>query len=394
MSNAISYKVLPYKISSMKEVSNQDGNFGVVRGYLAAFSRDRGNDVIERGAFQKTIEEHKRRQGRPIRMFLQHDSHKIIGAFPIHLAFEDEKGLFAEGHINLDVQAGREAYSLAKQGVLTDFSIGYMTDDFSFEDDKENPGQTIRKIKSLDLLEASLVSEPMNMDAMMTELKKYNRLHGEMKTATSFEDYPLADRDREWDAEAANRRFREFSDSLESPSSTYKDGFMWYDAENADEFGSYKLQYVDVVDGRLMAIPRAIFAIAGALEGARGGVDLPADDRGRVVSHVVRYYDKMDLEPPFEGNEASDTNNILSEDDMPKSIVDNTILMSDSFTKRDLENVLRESKRFSSRACVTLASALDKIRGDSNVEPSETPSDADAIATSIKELTSIIKNKW
>jgi hypothetical protein len=56
----------------------------------------------------------------------------------------------------------------------------------------------------------------------------------------------------------------------------------------------------DVIDGRLKAVPRAVFAAAGVMEGARGGVDLPDRDVDRVKSHLAKYYAKLDEQPPWE----------------------------------------------------------------------------------------------
>ena len=68
-------------------------------------------------------------------------------------------------------------------------------------------------------------------------------------------------------------------------------------------FGSYKLPIADVIDGRLRAVPKAVFAAAGAMRGARGGVDIPDADRKGVIRHLEKYYAKMDLESPFDVEE-------------------------------------------------------------------------------------------
>lgn len=36
------------------------------------------------------------------------------------------------------------------------------------------------------------------------------------------------------------------------------------------------------------------------MQGGRGGVDLPADEVDRVRSHLARYDEKFDAEPPWE----------------------------------------------------------------------------------------------
>ena len=69
---------------------------------------------------------------------------------------------------------------------------------------------------------------------------------------TSFQDLPMADRDREWDG----------------------------DADNKDNFTAYKLLVADVIGDRLKAVPRGVTAAGKVMQGSRGGVDLPQrDDR-------------------------------------------------------------------------------------------------------------------
>ena len=119
-------------------------------------------------------------------------------------------------------------------------------------------------------------------------------------SVTAFQDLPLADRDREWDGDAAESRVREWADANDAPNEKYRDAHVWYDNENKENFGSYKLLISDVVDGRLRAVPRAVMAAGSVVQGSRGGVDLPDDDIDRVKSHLSKYYAKMDDTAPWE----------------------------------------------------------------------------------------------
>ncbi|HEX4822397.1 MAG TPA: hypothetical protein VFV00_19470 [Acidimicrobiales bacterium] len=119
-------------------------------------------------------------------------------------------------------------------------------------------------------------------------------------SVTAFQDLPLADRDREWDGDAAESRVREWADANDAPNEKYRDAHVWYDNENKENFGSYKLLISDVVDGRLRAVPRAVMAAGAVIQGSRGGVDLPDDDIDRVKSHLSKYYAKMDDTAPWE----------------------------------------------------------------------------------------------
>jgi ATP-dependent protease ClpP protease subunit len=115
------------------------------------------------------------------------------------------------------------------------------------------------------------------------------------ENATSaFQDFPMVD--QAWDGAAAVRRVRRFMGAEEKPNARYKEAFFWYNNQESENFGAYKLPFADVVDGRLVANVRAVNAANAAMAGARGGVDIPASDRQRVQSHIDRYRDKWQKE--------------------------------------------------------------------------------------------------
>jgi hypothetical protein len=117
---------------------------------------------------------------------------------------------------------------------------------------------------------------------------------------TAFQDLPLADRDREWDGAAAEKRVRAWAGAEDEPNAKYRDAHVWYDADAKGNFTAYKLLIADVVGGKLVAVPRGVFAAAAVMQGSRGGVDLPAKDVDRVRSHLAKYYAKLDDTPPWE----------------------------------------------------------------------------------------------
>jgi len=117
---------------------------------------------------------------------------------------------------------------------------------------------------------------------------------------TSFQDLPLADREREWDGDAAEKRVRKWAGAQEEPNEKYRDAHVWYDADKKDTFGAYKLLIADVVGGKLTAVPRGVMAAAAVMQGSRGGVDLPQKDIDRVKSHLAKYYKKMGDTAPWD----------------------------------------------------------------------------------------------
>lgn len=115
-----------------------------------------------------------------------------------------------------------------------------------------------------------------------------------------FQDLPLADRDREWDGDEANKRVRSWAGAEDDPNDRYRKAFVWYEPDDADKFKGYKFQIADIVDDKLKAVPHAIFNAAAVMQGARGGADLPKGDIDGVRKHLARYYDKLGETPPWD----------------------------------------------------------------------------------------------
>ncbi len=172
---------IPFELKEAEEVSIKNGKYGIIRGLASTYGNiDRGADRVVAGAFDKTIATHIENK-RQVRMFFQHDYMSPIGAFPVFKSVEN--GLWVEGQINLHTQRGEESYALAKQGVLSDFSIGYYTRDSKMVQEvgghDENGAplmKDIRELLELELSEISLVTNPMNEDAIVTDIKSLTKI--------------------------------------------------------------------------------------------------------------------------------------------------------------------------------------------------------------------------
>lgn len=116
----------------------------------------------------------------------------------------------------------------------------------------------------------------------------------------------LTARSRAWDASAAVGRVRRWAGGPVKENvdfNKYFKAFMWRDGSDPENFGSYKLPYADFVEGRLVAVPRGIFAVAVALN----GVDIPESDKATIRNVVSRWYAQMrrafnddSIVPPWE----------------------------------------------------------------------------------------------
>jgi len=278
----VEHKVFDLKVNkASKEVDK-----GIIEGFASTFNNeDVVKDIILPGAFATSLNRFRSKGQKIPLLFGHNDTDLPLGGLDPDRSFEDENGLNVVGKLDLDTQRGRDAFSLLKKGFLNSFSIGFVPKIFDYR----RGGGNI--FKEVDLMEVSIVNVPANREANISSIK----------TATPFKDLTLAPQDRSWDKNSAIPRVREFTKSTDSPSSTYKNAFLWYDADNPEDFGSYKLPYADVIDGSLKAVPRAIFAAAAALGGARGGVDIPSSDRDKVISNINKYYSKMGRTSPLTG---------------------------------------------------------------------------------------------
>lgn len=141
---------------TLKKEPDQDGVF---EGYASVFGVvDQGMDVVERGAFRKSL------GSRKVKMLWQHDMSQPIGVWDE--IYEDERGLFVRGRLLKEVAKGREAMALLRAGAIDSMSIGYRT----MEAVPEGDGR-VRKLTEVDLFEISLVTFPMLPDAKVTNVK-------------------------------------------------------------------------------------------------------------------------------------------------------------------------------------------------------------------------------
>lgn len=141
---------------TLKREPDQDGVF---EGYASVFGVvDQGMDVVERGAFRKSL------GSRKVKMLWQHDMSQPIGVWDE--IYEDERGLFVRGRLLKEVEKGREAMALLRAGAIDSMSIGYRT----MEAMPEGDGR-VRKLMEVDLFEISLVTFPMLPDAKVTNVK-------------------------------------------------------------------------------------------------------------------------------------------------------------------------------------------------------------------------------
>lgn len=150
-------------------------------------------------------------------------------------------------------------------------------------------------------------------------------LEGKAKPGGIYDDLPVrgADQDDEPDPDIKNvvpfKSFRRLEDDTawrwnssvanavlaDANWARYKTAHTFWSPE-ADEDNpgtpevrrAYKLPHHLMEGGSLVTVFRGVAAAMGALLGARGGVDVPDDERRGIYNHLAKHYREFDKEPP------------------------------------------------------------------------------------------------
>lgn len=155
---------------------------GEIEGYASVFGvRDSHGDIIEPGAFRKTLAT-RESDGRPLpAMYMQHGA--ALGADPRPVGVweamsEDRKGLRVKGRlIGLDTDVGRYNLALVRDGAMRGLSIGFRVPTGG----ATRGGDGIRRLSAVDLFEVSIVDAPSNARSTIDGLKA-----AEVRTASDL----------------------------------------------------------------------------------------------------------------------------------------------------------------------------------------------------------------
>ena len=105
--------------------ADSDMKQGIVSGYFAMFgNKDLDGDVIEPGAFSKTVMERGPQGKQLIKYLLDHDKNKVVAK--ITNLYEDEKGLRYEAKIGSHA-AGQDFQKMIESELINQHSFGFRT---------------------------------------------------------------------------------------------------------------------------------------------------------------------------------------------------------------------------------------------------------------------------
>src|SRR5260221_6354074 len=259
------------------ELKATDQEKGIFEGYLSVYGNvDSYKDIVEPGAFTKTIKDARGRQGKYLFPLLwQHDPKDPIGG--ILDLVEKPKGLYIKGQVDLSIPRGQQAYSGLMMGYLDGLSFGYDTIKHKYNGD-------IRHLQEVRMWEGSVVTFPANSDTRVTGVK----------AACGSTNWPLGERDAAWDGSAAHAEIVKWASNDDGSVDVgkMKSVHFWVDEADAATITAYKMPFCRIVDGSPVASPKGIETCAAVMQGAMGGGKFSGDDDA-MKTKIASYYRKM-----------------------------------------------------------------------------------------------------
>ena len=151
-----------YFLSLEIKEAKEDGTFSGVASVYG--KEDLGGDVIEPGAFTKTLAENP-----TVPLLWQHKSDEVIGEITLR---EAANKILAEGKIDLEDPMGQKAYGKLKKRLIKGLSIGFQALKSTWEEiEKDGRTRFVRHINELKLWETSIVTFAMAPQAQITRVK-------------------------------------------------------------------------------------------------------------------------------------------------------------------------------------------------------------------------------
>jgi len=153
-----------------------EGNNLYIEGYGAVYGNvDSYKDIVQAGAFDAFLASDEAKR---VKFCYCHSMREVVGK--VEELKSDEKGLWFRVKIS-NTTLGKDVATLIEDEALTEFSIGYKTEDSIYKDDG------VRVLTKLSLYEISVVSRAANPKATLTGTER--KEEQEMKPAISGMSY-------------------------------------------------------------------------------------------------------------------------------------------------------------------------------------------------------------
>ncbi|MBC7128398.1 MAG: DUF2213 domain-containing protein [Thermoplasmatales archaeon] len=169
--------------------------------------------------------------------------------------------------------------------------------------------------------------------------EKYDKVEDEAWEAPQLKDFT----DKSWE-ELTNEEKKEIASC-----------FAWMPKNPPDRFTDMKLPHHRAKDKAV--VWRGVVAAMAALMGARGGVDIPEEDKKRVYQHLAAHYKEFEKEPPEFGKEVTER---CRHEEIIERLEKEIMRLNDLLREKEkeIENLKNKSKRLS----ISIDSNIDNTK--------------------------------
>ena len=274
-----------FKSLALKDFKVLDRAEGIVEAYVNSMGVvDSDGDVIAPEAFNNSI-----KNNLPIPVLSGHDQNQIVGKVIKAKPEEDEEERYklkATMQLNMDTQAGREAYSNISGQYVREWSVGFNLNEGGVESERIN-GKVTRVINDLDWVEVSAVVRGASPNTTTISAKTD-------KKAIPFKSTPTTD--EAWNGPEARTRI-----ANDAGADVLREAYAWVaEGANPDAKSSYKFIHHEVSESGKVgsANLRACSSAIAVLNGGRGGTTIPKTDRKAVYNHLAGHLKDADRDVP------------------------------------------------------------------------------------------------
>lgn len=160
-------KSAPLRVKATDETEGE----GIVRGVASVFGNiDSYGDVMIKGAFAETLAEYKDAGDSVPFMWSHESSDPFAYVGELTDTKETDEGLEFEAKFDMDNPTAAQVYRLLKGRRLREFSFGFIPRE---TEQTERDGEPVREVKSVELLEVSVVHVGANRATRVVEVRSH-----------------------------------------------------------------------------------------------------------------------------------------------------------------------------------------------------------------------------
>lgn len=240
------------------ELKNMTCKEGIIRAILSTPDVDSYNDITLPSAIST-----EQLCGTEVKV--DHRPNQTVGYAT--KAYREGEDTIVELELSEKSKYYKKTVKKIENGEFKGLSFGYYVTKSRMEGDK-------RILEEIEIEEITLSRAPANKQAKILSFKSLN----------SFDNIPIAPLDTPFDRSKADMNIRRFLNAVDAPNEEYTKCFLWFDKYAMEKFSSYKYQILDVVDGQLQIVPRAVKV-------ALNGNEFFADDNSSGRYEILRMLD-------------------------------------------------------------------------------------------------------